>query len=81
MYAIRSYYDLELSETDLAAAERALAGWNPRGWSLTDAARILLLASLPHEGKPFAERFRALCQTADVAEAIALYRGLPLYPA
>jgi len=72
--------DLALSETDLAAAERALAGWNPRGWSLTDAARILLLASLPHGGKPFAERFRALCQTADVAEAIALYRGLPLYP-
>lgn len=72
--------DLALSETDLAAADRALPGWNPRGWSLTDAARILLLASLPHEGKPFAERFRALCQTADVAEAIALYRGLPLYP-
>jgi len=72
--------DLALSETDLAAADRALSGWNPSGWSLTDAARILLLASLPRSGKPFAERFRALCQTADVAEAIALYRGLPLYP-
>jgi len=72
--------DLALSAADLAAADRALPGWDPRGWSVTDAARILLLASLPREGKPFAERFRALCQTADVAEAIALYRGLPLYP-
>jgi hypothetical protein len=72
--------DLALSVADREAADRALAGWNPQGWSLTDAARVLLLASLPREGKPFAERFRALCQTADVAEAIALYRGLPLYP-
>jgi hypothetical protein len=72
--------DLGLSQDDFAAANRARPGWNPQGWSLTDAARILLLASLPREGKPFAERFRALCQTADVAEAIALYRGLPLYP-
>jgi len=72
--------DLALSEADFAAAERALPGWKPQGWSLTDAARILLLASLPRAGKPFAERFRALCETADVAEAIALYRGLPLYP-
>jgi len=72
--------DLVVSEADLAAADRARAGWNPQGWSLTDAARIQLLASLLRSGKPFAERFRALCQTADVAEAIALYRGLPLYP-
>jgi len=72
--------DLALSAADLDSADRALAGWNPQGWSVTDAARILLLASLPREGKPFAERFRALCETADVAEAIALYRGLPLYP-
>ncbi len=45
-----------------------------------DAARILLLSGLPRGDKPFAERFQALCRTADVAEAIALYRGLPLYP-
>jgi len=72
--------DLAVSGADLAAADRARPGWNPQGWSVTDAARILLLASLPRAGKAFAERFRALCQTADVAEAIALYRGLPLYP-
>jgi hypothetical protein len=71
---------LALSETDLAAAEKALPGWDPRCWSVTDAARILLLSALPSAGKPFAERFRALCQTADAEELATLYRGLPLYP-
>ena len=71
---------LALSETDLAAAGSALPGWDPRGWSVTDAARILLLAGLPAAGKSFAERFRALCQTADADELATLYRGLPLYP-
>ena len=71
---------LELGEADLAAAGKALPGWDPRGWSVTDAARILLLASLPRSGKPFAQRFRALCQSADVEELATLYRGLPLYP-
>lgn len=71
---------LALADADLAAAARALPGWDPRGWSVTDAARILLLASLPRAGKPFAARFRALCQSADVEELATLYRGLPLYP-
>ncbi|HET9735286.1 MAG TPA: EboA domain-containing protein [Burkholderiales bacterium] len=72
--------ELALTDADLAAADTAIPGWDPRGWSLTDAARILLLSSLPAGGKPFAERFRALCRTADVAELTTLYRGLPLYP-
>ena len=72
--------DLQLSEADLASAQKTLDGWNPEGWSVTDAARILLLSGLRQTEKPFAERFRALCRTADVAELIALYRGLPLYP-
>jgi hypothetical protein len=71
---------LSLTDSDLAAAGKALAGWDPRGWSVSDAARILLLSGLPAAGRPFAERFRALCRTADVAELITLYRGLPLYP-
>jgi hypothetical protein len=71
---------LALTAADLAAAGRAVEGWDPRGWSVTDAARILLLSGLPANGKPFAQRFRSLCRTADVAELTALYRGLPLYP-
>ena len=71
---------LRLSDADRADANAALDGWDPTGWSVADAARILLLSGLPATGKPFPERFRALCQTADVAESIALHRGLPLYP-
>ncbi|MDA1118701.1 MAG: EboA domain-containing protein, partial [Proteobacteria bacterium] len=72
--------ELSLTDADLAAAGKAIPGWDPRGWNVTDAARILLLSGLPSGGKPFAERFRALCATADVAELVTLYRGLPLYP-
>ena len=72
--------ELALTAADLAAAERAIPGWDPRGWGVAEAARILVLGSLPAAGKPFAERFRALCRTADVAELVTLYRGLPLYP-
>jgi hypothetical protein len=72
--------DLALSSEDLDSAGKALTGWMPAGWSVADAARILLLSGLSQRDKPFAERFAGLCRTADVAELIALYRGLPLYP-
>jgi hypothetical protein len=72
--------ELALADADLAAAGKAIEDWDPRGWSVSDGARILLLAGLPAAGKPFAERFRSLCRTAEAAELITLYRGLPLYP-
>ena len=72
--------DLELSAADLAAAEQARPGWDPRGWSVDQAARVLILLHAGGTGERFAARFAQLCRTADVAEAIALYRGLPLYP-
>jgi hypothetical protein len=72
--------DLALSQDDLASAERARPGWDPRGWSVDEAARILILVEAGGRGERFAKRFTELCQTADVGEAIALYRGLPLYP-
>jgi hypothetical protein len=73
--------DLDLSDADLEAAERARPGWDPRGWSVDQAARILILLHAGGAGAQFATRFAQLCRTADVAEAIALYRGVPLYPA
>ena len=72
--------DLALSQGDLAAAEAARPGWDPRGWSVDEAARILILVAAGGRGPAFAKRFTDLCQTADASEAIALYRGLPLYP-
>lgn len=71
---------LVLGADELAQADKAIPGWDPSRWSQSDAARVLLLCALPPAGKPFAQRFRALCQSADMAELVALYRGLPLYP-
>lgn len=71
---------LELTPEEAAAAESCIAGWTPADWSLVDAGRVLLLSGLSGRNPDFAPRFRSLCQTADVAEAISLYRGLPLYP-
>jgi hypothetical protein len=71
--------DLALSDADLAEAARARVGWDPHGWSVDQAARIVLLMQ-GGTGEAFAKRFTQLCRTADVGEQVAFYRGLPLYP-
>lgn len=73
--------DLLLSEDDLQRAEAARGGWHPSGWSVADAARVLLLLrTTAGSNMSFAERLTDLCQNADVAESVALYRGLAVYP-
>jgi hypothetical protein len=72
--------DLELTSEDQAAAEQVVPGWSPRGWSVDGAARVVTLLRTIASRNDFPERFRQLCRTADVAEAIAFYRGLILYP-
>jgi hypothetical protein len=72
--------DLDLSDADLEAAGRARPGWDPRGWSVDQAARILILLHAGGTGEGFAARFAQLCRTAEVGELVAFYRGLPLYP-
>jgi hypothetical protein len=72
--------NLDLSMQEQAVAMQCLDGWMPGEWSLLDAGRILLLSGLPGKNPDFAPRFIDLCQTAEVAEAVSLYRGLPLYP-
>lgn len=71
--------DLGLSEADLAAADAARPGWDPSDWSVDGAARVLALMMFRAQ-RPFAEVFKDLRRTADAAEMVALYRGLPLYP-
>ncbi|MFQ6018072.1 MAG: EboA domain-containing protein [Kiloniellaceae bacterium] len=73
--------DLRLEASDLAAAEGARSGWRPGGWSVDQAARLILLLSAKGSDAQFAERLEQLCTTADVGELITFYRGLPLYPA
>lgn len=71
--------DLALGAEDLAAARAARDAWDPEGWSIDGAARAAALLAFKGE-RPFAETFKDLRRTSDVAEMIALYRGLPLYP-
>lgn len=72
--------DLDLTAEDLAAAEQAVPGWSPQGWSADGAARVITLLQTIAGRTDFPVRFQQLCRTADVAEAIAFYRGLIVYP-
>jgi hypothetical protein len=73
--------DLQLSKDDLAKAGKARRGWDPRGWTVSEAARILGLLTFAADPSRFPDIFKQLCRTADVSELVTLYRGLPLYPA
>ena len=72
--------DIALEPSDIEEAEAACPGWDPRGWSVDGAARVIVLLQTIAQGSGFPEKFLRLCRTADVAEAIAFYRGLALYP-
>src|SRR5687768_794921 len=73
--------DLDLSADDLARATAARSGWDPRGWTVADAVRILALLQFAEGANDLPSTVIRLCRTADVGEAVSLYRGLPLYPA
>jgi hypothetical protein len=72
--------DLALTHGDMEAAGNACAGWRPVGWSVDQAARLMLMLTATPDGAEFARRLEQLCITADVRESIAFYQGLPLYP-
>lgn len=72
--------DLALTAAELKQAAAAREGWDPSDWSLDQAARIYLLLVGGTEGATFLRRLDQLCNTADVGELVAFYRGLPLYP-
>jgi hypothetical protein len=73
--------DLNLSEADLKAAASARPGWNPRNWTVDQAARarlVLALASQPAE--QFVETLDKLFASGEVGELVALYQALPVLP-
>ncbi len=72
--------DLALSPAEMAQASVARAEWDPSDWSLDQAARVYLLLASGTDGAKFLRRLDQLCDTADIGELVAFYRGLPLYP-
>jgi hypothetical protein len=74
--------DLNLSDDEFAAAQSLRPGWDPRDWSIDQAARLaFILASFGSARTRLQTELEQLFRTADVGELIAFYRGLPLYPA
>jgi len=71
---------LALSSMELEEAWTARNGWDPREWTLDQAARIHLLCTSTSDGALMRQRLDRLCSAADVGELVAFYRGLPLYP-
>jgi hypothetical protein len=72
--------DLRLDDADLRDANTARRGWDPRGWSADQAARVRLVLAFENDVARLARCLDQLCITADVSELAAFYRGLPLYP-
>ena len=72
--------DLALTAAESKQAAAVRKDWNPSDWSLDQAARIYLLLVSAKDGATFLRRLDQLCNTADVGELVAFYRGLPLYP-
>ena len=75
--------DLPWSSEELERAETLRKSWTPHHWSCDQAARTLLLLSLPVEDRErYLKTLNQLFQAADCAELVALYQSLPLmaYP-
>jgi hypothetical protein len=73
--------DLTPSDEERAAAERARPGWDPRHWTVDQAARMLLVLSYPaSDAAGYVAVLDQLFAAGEVHELIALYQGLPLYP-
>lgn len=75
--------DLPWSSEELERAETLRKSWTPQHWSCDQAARTLLLLSLPVEDRErYLKTLNQLFQAADCAELVALYQSLPLmaYP-
>jgi len=68
----------QFTAQQLAAADAARPGWRPGDLSLSAAARLRLLLAVPDAHLP--ARLAEIFATADLAESVACYRGLPLYP-
>ena len=72
---------LSLHADDLARATQLRNGLDPADWSVDQLARIALMVASYRDDISFAESLDRFCATAEFNELIALYRGLPVYPA
>lgn len=73
--------DLNLAKGDLEAARLARSGWNPRHWTVDQAARTrLILAASSQPEDVFVEMLDKVFVSGEVGELVALYQALPVLP-
>jgi hypothetical protein len=72
---------LDLSDAELDRAAALNADWDPSAWTVDQAARVLLLLSLPtDDAADYTRRLRLLSRTATEREAEALQAAEPVLP-
>lgn len=72
---------LQLADAELEQANQIRKGFNPSRWTADQAARALLLLSLPaQDADAYVKKVETLFGTADMGELVALYGSLPLLP-
>ncbi|KYC41745.1 hypothetical protein WA1_17085 [Scytonema hofmannii PCC 7110] len=73
--------DLNLTSKDLETAFAARTDWSPTHWSVDQAARTLLVLSLPQRySEQYLQTLEQVFAAADVGELVALYQALSLLP-
>jgi hypothetical protein len=72
---------LRPTDAERAAAHQVREGWNPAAWTLDQAARVLLLLTVPADHPDrYLRTLDGLFGAAEVGELTALYLSLPLLP-
>jgi len=72
---------LELTGEDLKQAENIRKGFNLTGWTVPQAARVLIVCSYSYSNpESFIEVLDQLFGAAEVSELVALYSALPVLP-
>jgi hypothetical protein len=72
---------LQLTGNDLQEADQLRKGWQPRGWTVDQATRVLLALGLPHQSEDeFVRILNLVFSAAEVGELTALYLSLPVLP-
>lgn len=73
--------EISFSDDELAKAESIRQNWQPIGWTVGQLGRIYLLLKFADAGEEeFLDKIEKIYLSSDMSEAVALYKGIPLYP-
>lgn len=72
---------LQFSDEEMNQAESLRKNWRPVEWAADQIGRVYLLLHFADNGKKeFLDKIEKIFVTSDLSEAVALYKGLALYP-